>query len=176
MFSSDVSRAYCQLPLDPGDWPLTCFTFEGSFYVDLNLPFCLRWAASHCQDVTSLVARDLTRQGLSILNYIDEFGGVASDLTTPTDHFTKLQGLLAQLGLCETGHKATAPVTTMVWLGLLFDSLAMTITLPPNKLQEVLDLVSSWVSRQSATLRELQFLLGKLLYMANVCPPPHVCF
>ena len=47
----------------------------------------------------SLIARDLTRQGLSILNYINDFGGMATDLTTATDHFTKLQGLLARLGL-----------------------------------------------------------------------------
>ena len=116
--------------------------------MDLSLPFGLRWAASHCQDVTSLVPRDLTRKGLSILNYIDNFwGGLNSDLTTATDHFTKLQGLLAHLGLREASHKATAPATSMVWLGLLFDSMDMTVTLPPNKLTEVLDLISSWVSR-----------------------------
>ena len=59
----------------------------------------------------------------------------------------------------------------MVWLGLLFDSVAMILTFPPDKLQEILDLVSSWVSRQSATLKELQVLLGKLLYIAQVYPP-----
>ena len=154
MVSKDVSQAYHQLhvPLDPGDWPLTCFTFEGSVYVDLSLPFGLRWAAIHCQDVISLVTRDITRQGLPVLNYINDFGGVAtSDFTTATDHFTKLQGLLAWLGLQETSHKATSPATTMVWPGLLFDSMAMIVTLPPNKLQEVLDLVSFWVARQSTT-------------------------
>ena len=41
MFSTDVSQAYRQLPLDPGDWPLVCFIFEGSFYMDLSLPFGL---------------------------------------------------------------------------------------------------------------------------------------
>ena len=89
MFSTDVDLAYRHLPIDPRDLPLVCFTFEGSFYVELSLPFGIMWSTSHCQDVTSLVARDLTRQGLSILNYIDNFGEVSSELTTAADHFSK---------------------------------------------------------------------------------------
>ena len=52
LFARDVARAYRQLPHDPRDWPLICFTFEGQFFVDISLPFGLRWAAPHCQDAT----------------------------------------------------------------------------------------------------------------------------
>ena len=61
MYSMDVARAYHQLPLDPADWPLVCFHFKGSFFVDISFPFALRWAVSHCQDVMSLVTRELTQ-------------------------------------------------------------------------------------------------------------------
>ena len=50
----------------------------------------------------------------------------------------------------------------------------MTVTLPAAKLQEVLDLVTAWTSRQSATLHELQVLMGKLLYVVQVCSPAHL--
>ena len=76
MYAADV--AYQQLPMDPKDWPLVCFTFKGRFYVDTSLLFGLKCAASHCQDATSLVTRELARRGLSLLNYIDDFGGVAA--------------------------------------------------------------------------------------------------
>ena len=75
LFATDVARAYRQLPLDPRNWPLVCFTFEGRFFVYISLPFGLRWAASHCQDATSLTSRELGRRGLSLLNYIDDFLG-----------------------------------------------------------------------------------------------------
>ena len=42
LYSIDVARAYRQLPLDPADWPLVCFSFDGSFVVDISLPFGLR--------------------------------------------------------------------------------------------------------------------------------------
>ena len=73
---------------------------------------------------------DITRQWLAILNY--DFRGVASELTTAADHFSKLQGLLTHLGFREAIHKDTA---AMVWLRLLRDSVAMTLTLPPIKLK-----------------------------------------
>ena len=87
--SADVARAYRQLPLDPGDWPLVCFRFQGSYYTDISLPFTLRCAAAHCQDVTSTITRELNRKGAAIPSYIDDFGGVAMDQATAATHFCK---------------------------------------------------------------------------------------
>ena len=77
LYSMDVAGAYRQLFLDPINWSLVYFKFDSFFYVDISLPFGLTWAASHCQDVMSLVTRELIRQGSTILNYIDNFRGVA---------------------------------------------------------------------------------------------------
>ena len=45
------------------------------------------------------------------------------------------------------------------------------VTFPPVKLQEILDLVTAWTFRETATLHDLQVLMGKLLYVAHVCSP-----
>ena len=58
--------------------------------MDVSLPFGLRWAVTSCQDVTGLVAKDLSKKGLHILNYIDDFEGVAISKAEATDYFTKL--------------------------------------------------------------------------------------
>ena len=98
-------------------------------------------------------------------------GGVAHSHLMAVMHFAHLRGLLDQLGLQEATHKATPPTTSLVWLGLLFDREAMTVTLPPVKLREILDLVISWDARCTATRHDLQVLMGKLLYVAQVCSP-----
>ena len=79
--------------------------------------------------------------------------------------------LITHLGLQEATHKATPPATSMIWLGLLFECESMTVTLHPVKLQEILDLVISWTSRCTATLHDVQVLMGKLLYVARICSP-----
>ena len=99
LHSADMAQAYRQLPLDPGDWPLVCFNFQGAYYTDICLPFGLHWAAAHCQDVTSLITRELNRQGAAVLSYIDDFGGVATDHATAATHFNNLRSPLAKLGL-----------------------------------------------------------------------------
>ena len=59
----------------------------------------------------------------------------------------------------------------MVWLGFRFDTVVMTVTLPPENLTEVMDLMSSWIHKVTANIQNLRSLLGKLLYVAQCCPP-----
>ena len=62
----------------------------------------------------------------------------------------------------------------MVWLGLQFDTVAMTVSLPQDKLAEIQLLVHHWSRKPTATLRDLRTLLGKLLYVSQVCPQAHL--
>ena len=103
-----VARAYHQPPLDPGDWPLIGFQFEGRYYTNISFPFRLRWVASHCQDVTNCIARELRRQGLALLNYIEDVG-VEESRATADYRFSQLQGLLAKLGVQDACHKSPPP-------------------------------------------------------------------
>ena len=47
----------------------------------------------------------------------------------------------------------------------------MTVSLPQDKLAEILLLVHHWSSKPTATPWDLCTLLGKLLYVSQVCPP-----
>ena len=84
LYSADVARAYMQLPLDHGNLPQLCFRFHGAYHTDIHLPFGLRWAAAHCQDITSIITRELNRKGSAVLSYIYDFGGSAMDQATAT--------------------------------------------------------------------------------------------
>ena len=84
-----------------------------------------------------------------MLNYIDDFGGIAGNHDTATLHFHMLQTLLRSLGLKEAAHKASPPAEAMTWLGLRFDTVEMTVTIPPEKLQDTVRLVEDWVGRQA---------------------------
>ena len=59
----------------------------------------------------------------------------------------------------------------MVWLEFHFDTLAMTVTLPLDKLREIMDLVATWYNKPTANIHDLRSLLGKLLFVAQCCPP-----
>ena len=61
LYLTDVAWTYRQLPLDLVNWQLVCFQLHGRFVTDLSLLFRLKWAASHCQDITSLITSELRR-------------------------------------------------------------------------------------------------------------------
>ena len=85
------------------------------------------------------MARHLNAEGTTLRYYIDDFGGMAHTKAQAT--FTQPGLLLKHLGIVEAEHKASPPVQQMVWLGLKFGTVAMTINIPQEKLAEVDKLV-----------------------------------
>ena len=55
----------------------------------------------------------------------------------------------------------------MTFIGVLFNSEDLTLSVTPERVQELLDLLQLWLQKQSATLKELQSLVGKLSFVAS---------
>ena len=51
---------------------------------------------------------------------------------------------MRELGIHEAQHKIWQPAQTMVWLGILFNSVEMTMRIPPQKLNEIMVTIESW--------------------------------
>jgi hypothetical protein len=113
----------------------------------------------------------MRKRGATLCNYIDDFGGAAPTIKSAQSHFQQLQQLAKELGLALATAKSKPPSTSLCFLGVQFDTIAMTMSIPPEKLQDITHLVDSWATRSSATIHELRSLLGKLLHIANCCEP-----
>ena len=75
MYSSDVVRAYRQLPLHLADCPLIYFSEDGRYFMDASLPFGMKLVVASGKDVTPICATRINNRGSHILNYIDDFLG-----------------------------------------------------------------------------------------------------
>ena len=115
----------------------------------------MRWVAASCQDVTSLIAHHLNIRSTHILNYIDDFGRVASTKEEAQSHFHHLQAFLDGLGLGEAKHKAFPLSHKMTWLGVASDVVSVSITIPSSKLHDITTLVSDWKIRTHTDLHSL---------------------
>ena len=85
-----------------------------------------------------------------------------------------LQEIMWDLGVEEARHKVCRPAQRMVWLGLSYDSVAMTIMIPQDKLREIMVVLKGWEGRTRASRLEMQQLLGLLQFIASVSPPAKV--
>ena len=137
--------------------------------------FGLRHAGLQGQKVTSAVTWVHRRLGLELeppayfnsLNYSDDIGGCEATLDRAMIAYEKLGELLADLGLRESSSKAHPPATKMPYLGIMFDTINMRMSIPPEKVAEVREDISLWMKKTFATKKGLQRLLGKLLWVSK---------
>ena len=173
MFKTDLARGYRQLRVDPNDWPLLGFCHNGNIYMDICPPFGLKTSAMFMQRTSEAICYIHGRAGYYSRPYLDDFGGAEPSLTQATSALGALQNIMKELGIKEALHKVCPPAQTMVWLGILFNSLDMTMKIPEAKMAEIGETLRAWQGRQRATLREMQSLMGLLNFVASVSPPAH---
>ena len=66
-FKRDLKQAYRQFPVDPRDYPLLGYFWNGNFYFDVVLPMGFRTAAMACQHATNAVRYILSTAGCHVL-------------------------------------------------------------------------------------------------------------
>ncbi len=161
LFKTDLRRAYRQLPVCPLDYPLLGLYWEGEFWTDLRMPFGIRTGAMACQRTSNAVGYMYHEMGHDMVPYLDDYG-VASPAAKADEAFSDLLGLINILGLEDAPEKRCPPATKMVFLGIMFDTITMTMHIPAGKVQEIL--------LQPTIARDLriQQLLSCLMEMGKV--------
>ncbi|CAG2202606.1 unnamed protein product [Mytilus edulis] len=173
LFKRDLARAYRQIPIDIGDTFLVGFAWNGHIFFDIVLSMGLRSAAQICQRLTNAIAYIYSSLGFDIINYLDDFAGVESpELSAKA--FLELQNVLASCGIEESEHKAVGPSTRMEFLGIICDSVKMTLEISIERLTEIDLILLEWVGKEFASKREIQSLVGKLNFVGCCVRPGRV--
>jgi len=168
-----MRKAFRQIRVDPGDIRLLGFRWEGRIYIDTVLAMGLRSAAYICQRLTNSISFIYRKQGFGIVNYLDDFCGVEKE-SRVGEAFTHLGKLLDVLGVQEATNKVVYPSTKVAFLGIWFDTEKMTMEVTPERLIEIKGLTLVWLGKRTATLKEVQSLVGKVNFVAKCVKPARV--
>ena len=174
LYKTDLARGYRQLRVDPCDWPFLGFRHRDQYFLDICPPFGLRSSAMCMQRTAEAIVYIHGRRGYYSKAYLDDFGGAEPDGATAWAALTQLQHIMADLGVVEAKHKVHEPAQIMVWLGIEYDSCAMTMTIPDAKMREIMQVLGEWTGRLRATRRDMQKLIGLLQFVASVSPPVRI--
>jgi hypothetical protein len=169
MSSIDISRAYSQLRVDPLDWPLQGIVWEGRHYVATSLQFGSRWGAYACQMTQEAICHILNQEGNDVTVYIDDYLLISPTFLQTQTGFTRATELTGELGVDRSVHKDQTPTQTIHWIGYAINTHTMTVSIPLQKILEIVQLLKSWYGKQTATRHQLQKLLGKLHYVSRCC-------
>ena len=131
----------------------------------------LKSAAFIVQRVTTAVKYICQILDISIGNYLDDYADYPDKAR---DSYLELVKVLGFCGLAESVNKACPPATRMDFVGVLFDTETLTLLVTEELLEEIKILVKIWLKLESATLKQLQFLIGKLNFVAHCVKPSRV--
>ena len=81
--------------------------------------------------------------------------------------YTVLLVIMAELGL-DIGQK---PCTSSICLGINVDTITRTISIPQDTLLEIKELCQTWTVKKATKKRQLQSILGSLLYITKSVRP-----
>ena len=162
IYKVDVSRAFRHVKVDPGDFDLLGLEWEGH-YVDTCVPFGTRHRSQIFQRLSDGVRYIMRQKGFTIIDYIDDYVGMGVPSVASASYAT-LTDLMARLGLSISQNKLVPPSTQVTCLGVLIDTVHGTISIPPEK-------VHTWLSKDVASKRQLQSILGLLLYVHKCVRP-----
>ena len=141
VFKIDLQRAYKQVFICPGDFYLMSFTFQDMIYTDCTLSMGSRSSAKCCQRVSDLVVFIYVNDGFFAINYLDDFGGVDTERRAWTV-YQHLKDVLLSCGLQEAMDKSCPPTTCMTFLGIEVNTITLTLSIPTEKLLEILEVLA----------------------------------
>ena len=171
IWKADLARAYHQLRADPVDIPLLGFYFEGSYYAELCPSFGCRLSGSACQRTTQAVVYMMAQKGSWCLAYLDDFCGAAATLEQAQHDYKTFIDLAASLGMALSPSKCSPPTQSLEWLGFNLDTVGMILTIPTEKLTDIIEQCNVWSDAKSATKNDLQSLTGKLMHISKCIAP-----
>lgn len=172
-FKIDLNRAFRQIPTCPRDWSLLGTTWNDLVYFDKVSVMGSRTGPLACQRVTNLIRHLMEDMGYGVKNFVDDFMGIEL-VEQVTEAFLALRRLLRDLGVDEAQDKAVPPSYIVEFLGILFNLLTLTMEIPKDKVEDLLEELESWSQRSLTTRKRMESLLGKLQFASTCIRPGRV--
>ena len=171
----DLKSAYRSVKIHPSNYQATGlqWKFAGdtkpTYLSDTRLPFGAKLAPSIFHRLTQSVRRMMARRGYdTMVVYLDDFLIIAPDFDSCVQALNILLRLLRRLGFRIAWKKVEGPTQRLTFLGIEINTNDLTLRLPLQKLNELLDLLLSFSAKKRASRRQLESLAGKLAWACRV--------
>ena len=134
------------MPVCLGEIHLLGYTHDGKFYFDLTLPMGLTNSAYIMQRVSTMIIYIFKSEGYDGTNYLDDLAAAEIEQFA-YQAYQIMSDILTDSGAKEALHKAIAPSTCMLFLGILIDTILMRLKIDPVRLAEIKKELMEWMQR-----------------------------
>ena len=173
MASLDIKDAYRTVVVHPDQWKFQGLEWEmngiSKFFTDCRLCFGGASSPYIFSQLSNFLVRCMHRRGmLTVINYLDDFWMCAPSFEECYVIQNTMIQLLISLGFSINWSKCCGPVQVIKYLGLNFDSVKLSVTLPEDKLKKLDNELTFFKGRKRASRKQIQKLCGILANAARV--------
>ncbi|XP_052809111.1 uncharacterized protein LOC128237559 [Mya arenaria] len=136
--------------------------------VDTRLPFGASKSPMTFHRITQAVRVIMQQRGYqTLIVYLDDFLIVGNTFKECQQALHELMRLVRELGFQINYNKIEGPSQDLTFLGLVLDSVNMTIRIPETKIHETQLLLQTMLSSKKVTKRSIQQVVGKLNWLSS---------
>ena len=153
-----IEAAYHLVLVHPHDRPLLGMEWKGQVFADPMLPFGLWSAPKIFNAIADALEWHLKSRGIvHLFHYLDDFAILGSPNSNEcTRSLTMMWQVCTKLGIPLADHKTEGPATWITFLGIMIDTMAGQLSLPPEKLARLQSLLIDWGDRKSCSKKDLE--------------------
>ena len=167
----DIESAYRLCRIREEDWRLLCFRFDGYYYFESVMAFGCRSSCNTFESFGNFISSCIKHKiGITrMMRYVDDFAFFFSFSDNGiNEKWNNVLQFMRYLGIPLSASKIKSPCTCITILGFQIDTASKLITIPVEKQQAILDIISSVLNKTKISKHLLQQLLGKLCFAARV--------
>ena len=165
----DVSRVFRNLRVDPFEYDALGLSWDGKSYIDISITMGMKTGSAVCHRTTDVIRHVMQSKNVRVYNYIDDV--ICVHLRhNARQEFDTLYSLFKFLGLPIYIYIGVISIPQDKCLQILdtcrlFITNKHIISIPQDKCLQILDTCRLFITNKHISRRQLQSLLGKLLYL-----------
>ena len=165
----DLKDAYLSVPMSEHSQPYLAFRWREQIYCWTRLPFGLKSSPRVFTKLLKPVVAKLRQEGIHLIVYLDDFLLIAESAAQVERQAQRACQLLEDLGYTVNAEKSCLTATQQVtFLGYVIDSVAMQLSVPQDKQQQIKSSVQHLLLADVVTLRALLRVLGQLNALTTI--------
>ena len=173
MGKTDIKNAFRIVPIHPNDYNVLGMIWKEKYYYDKCMPMGCSSSCSTFELFSSAlewIARDKLKIN-HLIHVLDDFFVVAPTSALCEKQITLFVEMCHYLGVSIAPEKTFGPSNVLSFVGIELDATKFEARLPEDKIEKCKQLISDFLKRKKATLKEVQSLVGLLNFACSVIVP-----
>ena len=173
----DLKDAYFTIPIHPHHYKYLRFEWNSTLFEFICLPFGLSSAPRVFTKVLKPFVGSIRNKGIRLVIYLDDMAIISSSRELSSQEGAIVVQILESLGFIINREKSVLiPSQKIVFLGYVIDSLAMTVSLPEEKLNKLKEQTLSLWERPQCSIRELAHVVGLIVSSFSAIKPARLYY